>query len=166
MIIGYHRIVPTTEAECLDMLKSEMRAAISSCDQIAQTPVSGVHFDRMIKALQAIEMCARQMFTYRENHNWLNGIFHFAEIQTKAQQWLTPATVYSKKLFTILADNLRKLESLYCRLSVIRNGSARPVLPAIQAGPLRSGRPVQVLMPGATRPGSRLILPDGMRAHG
>lgn len=160
--ITYHRIVPKTEAEALDLLKTELGAAISSCDEIARQPRSGPQFERMTKAMEAVEMCARELFKYRRDVRWLNGIFHFAEVHKRAQRWLSPASVESKKLFGLLADNLRKLQIAYSRIELMRAGTSSPILPAIQEAPeVRAGRPVQVLTPAAAA--GRLILPVGYR---
>lgn len=160
MIIGHHRIIPRTEKETLDLLKSELRQAIINCDTIASHPRSGVEFVKLTNSMIAVENCAREMAKYRVDHRWLNGIFHFAEVMRRAQHWLTPATVESKKLFTLLADNLRKLQIWYSRIELLRPLSLGPILPDIQAAPLRQGRPVQVLKHTAAR-APRLILPQG-----
>lgn len=142
-----------TELEIFACLKENLRGAADDCDIIAKQPASGFYFDRMRKRLKLCEGACRQAAFWREDSRWLTVGLKMEKAHQIARTWLHRPTVKSKKLFTGLAGALRKVERDIHRLETQRTGISGMILPATEAAPLRSGRPVQVMTPGG------LILP-------
>lgn len=144
-----------TEQEILDCLKTNVRSAIEHCELLASLPGRGLTYDAFRKELKLIEGCCRQIAFWREDSRWLQIGFNMEEAHKRAGTWLRRH--FPRPLFMKLADNLRLLQKAASDLETKRTGIAGMILPKPQAGPLRQGRPVSVMLPKKSSGG--ILLP-------
>jgi hypothetical protein len=148
------------ETEIVDCLVMNFRLAAEHCDDLAVLPARGPTYDLLRKELSLIEGCCRQIGHYREDARWMRIGLLVEEAHKRAGHWLRtiPRTSESNEahpLFRRLAENLRAGMKAAEELRTKRTGRVGMILPRPLPGPLRQGRPVQVVTPGG------VILPSG-----
>jgi hypothetical protein len=148
MIIGRDRLVPQTEQEAFDLLKTSLRGAIDDCKEIGSQVWSGEQYLRLTKRLKAVENCCRAIGTMRQDARWFPLTIMLAQVQERARRWLTPATVETKKHFPTLAAKLEQLLDTVGKLEKGRPPKLGLILPKPQAHVRAAGdRPMQVILP-------------------
>ena len=132
-----------TESEILDCFKTNLRLAVDHCEQLVILPARGPTYTKLREELKLMEGCCRQMAAWRGDARWLPIGIAMEMVHQKSQHWLRYH--HPRKLFLKLAENLRGLLHLAEVTETKATGVlGRPILPVVQAGPLRQGRPVQV----------------------
>lgn len=142
-----------TEVEIFACMRENLKGAADDCDMIARFPQSGIAFDRMRGRLKLVEGACRQAAHWRQDARWLQPGLKMEQAHQIARTWLHRPSVQSKKLFKGLAAALRKMLADLERLETAPTHRVGMILPKPQPGPLRQGRPVQVVRP------SGLIVP-------
>jgi hypothetical protein len=144
----------TTEAEILDLLKGTLRQAIEHCTMLANLPARGPTYNAFRHELLLIEGACRQMCYWRGDTRWLPIGMMMEEAHKRAGHWLRKH--FPRPLFLKLADNLKALLVQVERTETAATGVLGPILPEVQAAPLKQGRTVQVKTPGG------IIIPAGV----
>lgn len=132
-----------TEREIFDCMRQNLRQAAAECDFIARQPTSGAPFTRLRECLKLAEGCCRQAGHWRQDGRWFQPGIQLEHIHQVARSWLHRPTVESKKLFTMLAEVLRKWDADLHRLQTRPTLRSGEILPKPQRV-LRANRPVQV----------------------
>lgn len=163
--VGNRKEWLTDEQDTLRLMFNDLDQAVSGCRRIASHPYHGPAFTDLMNNIMVIDRCCRRMNGIRLDTRWLNGLDALNQVKVKAQSWLCPASVESKKMFTLLADFLqafkRGLEVLVAKRPPIMGA----ILPVMVSESRTQGR--SILMPGsapAFKPG--LVLPPGFAKHG
>lgn len=143
-----------TETEIVDCLKTNFRLAAEHCEDLASFPLAGPTYTKLRAELKLIEGAARQLAGWREDARWLKIGLDMGEAHKRAGNWLRGH--HPRKLFLMLAANLRMGLAVAERLRTARTGIIGPILPTVLEGPHRDTRPVQVITPGG------IILPASM----
>ena len=133
-----------SEREIFDQMLMSLRGAIDDCVEIASQPRSGPQFERLRAKLKLVEGCCRQAAAWREDTRWLPIGITVEQAHQRARGWLHRPTVASKKLFLMLADNLRLLEKAVVGLQTKATGRKGIILPDMVSLGRRAGAPVQV----------------------
>jgi hypothetical protein len=152
MIFGMNHILPSNEVQALSMLREEIAKAASLCDDIARHPIHNEQFTALIRCLETVEGCAREMAKFRDDTRWLGPIMPLAECAKRAQKWLTPNTVTGKKLFPILADNMRMMLAVFNDLATKRPPKLGFIDWEVLPHSRTHSRPVQVTKSGLILP--------------
>ena len=159
------RIPPTltsSESEVLALLHLCLDRAPHCCRTIGTVADHKQEFSKLMRDLEAIEACCREMAKHRDDLRWLLSVPYLAEVQRRAQRWLVPFTVAGKKLFVTLAGVLDQLHAQVRRLELLRAPKLGFIDLPDQPFTRTQGRPVQVMAPVA--PMKKLILPPGFAA--
>lgn len=138
-----------TEQEIFDCLKTNLQGAADDCDMIARHPQSGLAFQRMRSRLALAEGACKQAAFWREDARWLRIGLVIETAHQKARQWLDPATVSTKKMFTTLASALRQMLLDLKRLETGATGRTGMILPKAQALPFANRRSFIQVPPSA-----------------
>jgi len=155
-----------TEVEIFDCLKTNLRLAAQSCDQLAISPRKGRTYAKLREELRLVEGACRQAAFWRGGDaRWLRIGMLMAEAHKRAGDWLRGikqpdgtrikvAQGHLHPLFVKLAENLR---AAYVRADEFQNKRTNrigPILPTPQPPPHRDTRPV-----GYQRLPSGVIMP-------
>ena len=89
------------------------------------------------------------MTFWREDTRWLPVGIMMEGCHQKSKDWIVGHQ--PRKLFTMLAERLRMLQAAAEMLETNKTGRMGMILPEVQPGPHRETKPVQVLVPKATR---------------
>jgi hypothetical protein len=135
---------PQRENELFDLLHDQCALAESCCISIASRPRSGPEFTKLMACLGHIESCLREVAKHRADVRWLRLIEPIVEVQKRAQKWLVPVSVQGKKLFKLLADNMRALREVAETLRHARPPNLGLIDEPMIGGARTSGRPMQV----------------------
>ncbi len=157
-----------TEAEIFDCLKSNLRLAAQSCDQLAVLPRKGPTYAKLRQQLRLVEGACRQAAFWRGGDaRWLKIGLCMAEAHKRAGDWLrgvkgpdgkrvmvAPGQIHP--LFTKLADNLRAAYAAAERYRTQRTNKIGPILPIPGQAPHRDTRPS-----GYNRSSGGILMPSG-----
>jgi hypothetical protein len=155
-----------SEVEVLDCLKSNLRLAAQSCDQLAVSPSKGPIYQGLRDQLRLVEGACRQIAYCRGGDaRWLRIGLYMAECHKRAGEWLRgvkqPSGVRMKvapghmhPLFLKLAQNLRAAYDKAEELRTKRTNRVGPILPVPGVAPHRDTRPA-----GWSRSPSGLVVP-------
>lgn len=146
-----------TEVEILDQMRTQCRKAIEDAENLAKLPAQGPTYVRLREELKLIEGCCRQAAYWREDARWLPIGLKMEEAHQRARVWVTRH--YARKMFLMLANNLRALERKIDNLQHHATGRRGTILPDVQAAPHRDTRPV-----GWTATPSGLVIPSDAAA--
>jgi hypothetical protein len=147
------------ESEILDCLRENLRGAADDCELLVKLPAQGPTFTRMRARLKLVEGACRQMAHWRSDTRWLPVGIMMEAVHQKSRDWIVKHA--PRPLFRKLGENLRMLQMAAEGLETHATGRMGTILPDVQAGPLRQGRPVQVLVPQVRKTPAGLILPPG-----
>lgn len=146
------------EQEIFSCMAENLAGAIEDCEAIARQRESGARFDSLRKRLKLVEGCCTQAAYWRQDARWLPLGVMMEQVHQRAREWLHYPSVQSKKLFVMLADNLRKLEREVRRLRFMATGKTGVMLPK----PRPSGRLSSTVLISGYRPSSGgVLLPNG-----
>ncbi len=162
--VGNRKEWLTDEQDTLRLLFNDLDQAISGCRRIASHPYHGPAFTDLMNNIMVIDRCCRRMNGIRLDTRWLNGLDALNQVKVKAQSWLCPASVESKKMFTLLADFLLAFKRGLTGLMLKKPPTLGIVVPEMAAVSRTQGRPSQILLPGA--PDAPLLLPSRFMNHG
>lgn len=148
-----------TESEIFDKLTDGFAEAAGLCEKIAISPLKGAPYRRLIVVCTEIEGACRQAGHWRENYHWFTLGREVHELQLKMGNWIRAhyPKPEAKKMFTIAATTMRRLERLALLKKNQKHGQVGSILPVPGEGPARQ-RAVQV--PRVT-PGC-IFVPDGV----
>jgi hypothetical protein len=144
-----------TEQEIIDCLRTNFRLAAEHCRQLAALPKAGPTYRRLREELKLIEGAARQLAQWREDMRWLQIGLSMEETHQRSLRWLRYH--FPRKLFEKLADNLEFGARAADRLRTAATGRTGLIAPKPLEGPLRQGRPVQVMSPHHKSPGGIIL---------
>lgn len=134
-----------TEQEIMDQLRRNIRQAAEHCEDLAVVPMRGPVYSAMREELSLIEGCCRQMAAWRGDARWLPLGIAMEQVHQRSKDWLR--FHHPRKMFLMLAEKLRGLQRMIEDVETRRTGKLGPIVPIALPGPLRQGRPVQVLAP-------------------
>jgi hypothetical protein len=134
-----------TEIEIFDCLVENFRLAVDNCEKLANVPAAGPAYNELRHQLLAIEGACRQASVWREDTRWLAIGMMMHEAHQRAGNWLRGHM--PRKLFGMLADNLRAGLKLAQDYRTKATGRIGMILPEIQRDIRTSGRPVQIILP-------------------
>jgi hypothetical protein len=143
-----------SEVETFDCLKSNLRQAAQSCDDLAVKPRKGPTFRDLRDQLRLVEGACRQVAYFRNGDaRWLQIGMFVAEAHKRAGEWLRgvkgpdgvrvkTAPGHMNPLFVKLAENLRALYAKSEDLETKKTNRTGPILPVVRRGPHRDTVPV------------------------
>lgn len=137
------------EQDALRLLFNDLDQAISGCRRIAAHPYHGSAFTDIMNNISVVDRCCRRMNGIRLDTRWLNGLDALNQVKVKAQSWLSPASVESKRMFVLLADFLEAYKRGITRLCLEKPPTLGIILPEMAHVARTEGRPSQVILPGA-----------------
>lgn len=155
-----------SETEVLDCLKSNLRLAAQSCDQLAVAPRTGAPYAALRDQLRLVEGACRQIAYLRGGDTrWLAIGMYMAKAHKFAGDWLrgvkqpngarvkiAPGQIHP--YFTKLASNLRAAYAKAEELRARATNQIGPILPRPGPAPHRDTRPA-----GWSRSPGGLIVP-------
>lgn len=118
-----------TEVEILDCLRTNLRAAIQHCEDLANLPAQGPTYIQFRKELKLIEGSCRQIAHWREDSRWLQLGLIMEEAHQRAGKWIRKH--HPRPLFLKLAENLRAMIMACHNLETMKTGKRGPILPEI-----------------------------------
>jgi hypothetical protein len=163
--VGNRKEWLTDEQDTLRLMYNDLDQAISGCRRIASHPYHGPAFTDLMNNIMTVDRCCRRMNGIRLDTRWLNGLDALNQVKVKAQSWLCPASVESKKMFRLLADFLKAFKRGLEKLALTKPPTMGAILPVTIQESRTQGR--SILMPEAAPsfvPG--LLLPPGFAKHG
>lgn len=134
-----------TELEIFDCLIENFRVAADCCDRLANVPQAGPTYDHLRTSLLLIEGACRQASVWREDTRWLPVGMMMHEAHIRAGDWLRGHM--PRKLFGMLADNLRAGQKMAEDLRDKRTNMRGIILPEMHREIRTQGRPMQVRSP-------------------
>lgn len=141
-----------TETEIFDCMTSNLQLAAGLCDQLADCPKRGDHYNRLRKAMRLVEGTFKQAAVWREDARWLPWGLTIEKAHQMAGGWLRGIpqqgggyVVLSEgtrhPCFVMLADNLRAMLRQVEALRTQKTGRRGMILPIPQRGPHRDTVP-------------------------
>lgn len=149
-----------TETEIKDALRTNLRAAISACRDLAKLPAQGPTYGKLVEQLRLVEGAARQLGHWREDMRWMRFGFEMARFHDRIGDCIRSHA--ARKIFLAMAELMEGKLLEMARLQDAATGRRGPILPQPGEGPHRETRPVQVALPGVPgyiRNPSGLIMP-------
>ena len=142
-----------TEVEIFDCLKTNLRLAAQSCDELAVSPRKGPSYKKLRDELRLVEGACRQAAFWRGGDaRWLRIGLMMAEAHKRAGDWLrgvkqpdgsrmkvAPGQMHP--LFLKLAANLRAAYVKAEELRTKKTNRIGPILPVAGPPPHRDTRP-------------------------
>jgi hypothetical protein len=136
-----------TEREIFGCLVENFRLAADNCQKLADVPAAGMAYNDLRHQLLLIEGACRQASVWREDSRWLQIGLMMAEAHHRAGDWLRGHQ--SRKLFGMLADNLRAGLKKAEELRDKSTGKMGMILPPTFKDIRTQGRPMQVRSPAS-----------------
>lgn len=142
-----------SETEVIDCLKSNLRLAAQSCDQLAVSPRKGpIYFDLRQQLKLVAGSCRQIAYMRGGDARWLAIGMYMGKAHEFAGNWLrgskqasgpriplAPQQIHA--FFTKLAENLRAAYAKAERLRTMATNRIGPILPTPGPGPHRDTRP-------------------------
>ena len=135
-----------TETEIFACLAENLTLAAEECERLAVLPAAGPTYNSLRHRLRLIEGACRQASAWREDTRWLPIGLMMHEAHDRAGNWLRG--FHPRKLFLMLAENLRMLAMTARDLQHNATGRVGMILPEPLASPIKTqDRAVQVVWP-------------------
>lgn len=159
-----------TEAEIFDCLTSNLRSAADNCEKLAKLPRKGPTYQKLRDELELIEGACRQAGFFRDDARWFTIGMMMGEAHKRSGGWLRGvkmpdgttmkiAAGHMHPLFMKLADNLRAALVKAEEFRTKATGRIGPILPEVQAAPLRDTSPV------GWRSSGGILIPESASVH-
>lgn len=131
-----------TETEIFDCLRTNLRKAAENCENLAKLPAQGPTYLKLREQLELIEGASRQAGAWRSDMRWNAFGYEMHRFHERIGDAIRSHA--ARKIFIRMASMIRGALAEAERLRTARTGRRGLILPKVQPGPLRQGRPVQV----------------------
>lgn len=132
--------VMLTEQEIFDRLRTDLRASIQGCKDLAFLPAQGQTYLDLIHQLDRIEGAGRQMGAFRFDMRWNLFAWEMSRFRVRIGDVLRSHV--SRKIFLHMAGMMEGALAEVEALRVAKTGRRGPILPKTKPLPHRDTRPV------------------------